>query len=196
MQTTRGFGLLEGFLSRQRALIANKYIPKNSRSGRILDIGCGVYPLFLISSEFKEKYGIDKIDFTNISNDSGANLINMDIEKIDILPFIDEFFDAVTMLAVFEHLSPDRIANVLNEVHRVLRKDGIFIITIPAGWTDRLLRILAKLKLVSSEEIDEHKDTYNFSKIDFLFKNSNFRNSSFQFGYFEMFMNMYFSIVK
>jgi SAM-dependent methyltransferase len=190
-QTTRGFGLLEVFLSRQRALVANRHIPQNLRSGRILDIGCGTYPLFLVNSEFKEKYGIDKVDLKHISNDFGTNLINLDIEEMDALPFSDEFFDVVTMLAVFEHLSPDRIANVLNEIHRVLRKNGICIITIPAGWTDRLLRILAKLKLISSDEINEHKDTYNFSKIDFLFKNSNFK-----FGHFEMFMNMYFSIVK
>ena len=56
---TRGTGLLEGFLSEQRAKLANKKIPSELRSGKILDIGCGSYPNFLISTNFNIKYGLD-----------------------------------------------------------------------------------------------------------------------------------------
>ena len=44
---TRGKGLLEPMLADLRAQRANKLIPSTSRTGRILDIGCGTYPYFL-----------------------------------------------------------------------------------------------------------------------------------------------------
>lgn len=58
---TRGNGLLEGFLSRQRCLMANRLISKEKRQGRLLDTGCGTYPLFLLSTEFSNKFGLDRV---------------------------------------------------------------------------------------------------------------------------------------
>lgn len=49
---TRGYGLLEYFLAIQRTKIANKFIDGAHRNGRILDIGCGSYPIFLLTSKF------------------------------------------------------------------------------------------------------------------------------------------------
>src|SRR2546423_15607544 len=57
---TRGHGLLEGFLARQRVRRANSLIPESARAGRVLDIGCGTYPLFLLSTAFHERYGLDR----------------------------------------------------------------------------------------------------------------------------------------
>ena len=37
--------------------------------------------------------------------------------------------------------------------------------TTPAPWTDKLLRIMARLHLVSQVEIDEHKDAYSKDRI-------------------------------
>jgi len=56
---TRGSGLLEGFLARQRSRQARTLIPPSSGNGRVLDIGCGSYPLFLVGSEFAEKFGLE-----------------------------------------------------------------------------------------------------------------------------------------
>lgn len=58
---TRGYGLLESFLTRQRCRMANRLIPGEMKIGRILDIGCSAHPLFLLNTEFSEKYGLDKL---------------------------------------------------------------------------------------------------------------------------------------
>lgn len=59
---TRGYGFLERFLAIQRLKMANSLIPSDLRTGSILDIGCGLYPLFLMNIDFSKKYGLDKID--------------------------------------------------------------------------------------------------------------------------------------
>lgn len=100
---TRGSGLLEGLLAKKRSAKANSLIKDFHRKGRILDIGCGSYPYFLMTVDFKEKYGVDPVlDMSKIKN---GKII---LKKLDVteqkLPFADNNFDVITMLAVFEHI--------------------------------------------------------------------------------------------
>lgn len=196
---TRGNGLLEGFLSKQRCLMSNKLIPDNYRSGKILDIGCGSYPFNLLNTKFSEKYGLDKfIDETykdNLENGK-INFLNFDLEKDSKLPFEDNFFDVVTMLAVFEHIEKDKLTSLITEIKRVLKKDGIYILTVPAYWTDKLLRTLAKFGLVSKEEVEEHKDSYTHKKIFYYLNSAGFNNKDIKAGYFEIFMNLWLTAKK
>ena len=76
---TRGYGLLEGFLAKQRVKIANDLIPIDYRKGTVLDIGCGSYPLFLTLTEFRDKYVLDKMvqtDQIERFKEKNINLIN------------------------------------------------------------------------------------------------------------------------
>ncbi len=191
---TRGYGLLEGFLANQRVKIADSLIPSEHRKGNILDIGCGSYPLFLTSTEFANKYGLDKVvrsDAIKSFTEKQINLINHDNELDDKLPFENDFFDVVTMLAVFEHIEPTKLTDLLSEIKRILKPGGVYVMTTPAVWTDGLLRFLAKLHLVSSAEIEEHKDAYNFKKIAMFLTQAGFLEHKMQFGYFELFMNIW-----
>jgi len=194
MKTTRGCGLLEGFLAMKRAEMANKLIPSELRKGRILDIGCGAYPFFLFNTSFSEKYGLDKAvqkgDF-NASQKDRIHLKRYDIEQEDILPFDNGYFDVMTMLAVFEHIEPKRVVSLLKEIQRVLKPDGMFIMTTPASWTDTLLKFMAKLRLVSPVEIEEHKGTYTAQKIASMLKAGGFPKELIRYGYFECFMNIW-----
>jgi 2-polyprenyl-3-methyl-5-hydroxy-6-metoxy-1,4-benzoquinol methylase len=165
---TRGSGLLENFLARQRSNQANKLITPHYRSGRILDIGCGRHPLFLAHTSFSEKFGLDKtVDDASQAfyYERGIRLIDYDIEAGGRLPFDAEYFNVVTMLAVYEHLEQESLQLILGEVHRVLRPGGFHIATTPITWTDVLLRCMARLRLVNSAEIDEHKECYTPGKI-------------------------------
>lgn len=149
---TRGPGLLEEFLAKQRSRMANRLIPSTHRKGRILDIGCGTYPLFLLNTQFSEKYRLDKVvqeDYGTQFQNQKITLINYDIEIEDMLPFESEYFDVVTMLAVFEHIESKRLVELLGEIYRILKPGGMYIMTTPAFWTDSLLRFMAKLRLVS-----------------------------------------------
>ena len=127
--STRGFGLLRG-LAKKRAQLADSLIPRPFRSGRILDIGCGMNPAFLQTTAFSEKYGIDKAGSLSCHTKFDEQLITFihhDIESGDPFPFYDEFCDVVTMLAVIEHISPNNLSKVIAELYRVLKRGGLLL---------------------------------------------------------------------
>jgi 2-polyprenyl-3-methyl-5-hydroxy-6-metoxy-1,4-benzoquinol methylase len=185
---TRGAGPLDRFLAKKRAQMADRLIPEGHRRGRILDIGCGSYPLFLSEIEFSEKYGLDKSIPLNLQPE-GIKLLNYDLETRSDLSFDDGSFDVVTMLAVFEHIEKTKLKLLLMEIYRVLKPGGVYILTTPAAWTDPVLRALAKLRLISSIEVEEHKDAYSHSKISSELTAAGFKEEQIELGYFELWMN-------
>lgn len=187
---TRGFGLLEGFLSRKRACRANDLIEKVDRGGTILDIGCGRYPQFLMNTRFAHKYGLDRINdsstralFTSLN----INFVDADIHNLQALPFSDNYFSVVTMLAVLEHINPKIVPYILVEINRVLKPDGIYVFTTPTPVGDVTLKLLSKLGIVSSIEIAEHKKSYTRIELCTLLNEAGF--TKIKFGHFEFFMN-------
>lgn len=196
---TRGYGLFEGFLAKKRVEIANKVIPSSYRKGRVLDIGCGAYPLFLINTKFHEKYGIEKKyndELFKISMNHGITLAQCDIENVNKLDFDDAQFDVVTMLAVVEHLEEANLINILKEIYRILKPNGIYIMTTPSPWTAYILEIMSKLKLVSNIEIEEHKNYYSPHRFSLILQESGFLKSNIKSRYFEMFANVLVTCVK
>jgi ubiquinone/menaquinone biosynthesis C-methylase UbiE len=189
---TRGSGLLEEFLAKKRANLANKFITEGYRDGRILDVGCGSYPYFLITTKFKEKYGVDQVINLEVVKEKDIKLNNFTIGAKKF-PFEDSFFDVVTMLAVFEHIDNEKLKFVLSEVRKVLKKNGLFIITTPAPWSDKLLHFMARVGLISPEEIHEHKHNYSKEKIEDIIKNGGFKKANIRSGFFELGMNMWFT---
>ena len=190
-------GLLDGFLSRKRAKRVNKLIPHSHRYGKILDIGCGMYPYFLLNTDFSEKHGLDRVIVPNASAFSEKLCIkDYDLEKELTIPYADNSFDVLTMLAVFEHFDKEKLILILREVKRILKPGGIYILTVPAGWTDKLLTIMAKFKLVSASLFNEHKDTYTHKKILSLLQTAGFQKEKMHFGYFEIFMNLWVKVTK
>jgi SAM-dependent methyltransferase len=187
---TRGHGLLEGFLARQRTRKANALIPEPARSGRVLDIGCGTYPLFLLNTRFAERYGLDRAVPADL-HEPGLSLRAHDIALAERLPFDGGYFDAVTMLAVFEHLDRPVLTRLLSEILRVLKPGGVFVMTTPAGWTDRLLKVMGAVGLVSHEEVDEHRGTYSHSQIVEIAKGAGFDEGLMRYGSFEAGLNLW-----
>jgi SAM-dependent methyltransferase len=186
---TRGRGLLEPLLARWRAQQANRLIPGRLRRGRILDIGCGSYPYFLAHTSFEEKYAIEQrqpaVPMPQI------HWHTLDLNARPALPFDDGFFSAVTLLAVVEHLNPDRLIELLCDVHRVLDGGGFVVMTTPAAWSDGLLRLMARVDLVSAEEIQEHVFSYTLPLLGWCFGRAGFGRDRVRFGYFELFLNLW-----
>ncbi|MDA3789404.1 MAG: class I SAM-dependent methyltransferase [Desulfobacula sp.] len=104
--------------------IINKIVPLHG--DRLLDIGCGngAYTMHM-ASDFKSVDAIDvepnrlKI-FRQENKFDNVTIYDMSADEMN---FDDETFDAITAIEVVEHVN--NLANVLNEVHRVLKRGGV-----------------------------------------------------------------------
>lgn len=191
--------MLERFLSDKRAKIADKLISPQHRKGRILDIGCGKHPLFLIDIEFNEKYGIDRMVKDGVFNNQGKEKIilkSCDIQRDTMRSFEEGYFDVVTMLAVFEHLEPEILVGLVEEIRRALKVNGVFILTTPTPWGDVFLKTLSKLKLINTALFEEHKVVYDTERTSSIITKGGFLKEDIRFGYFELFMNTWLSATK
>ncbi|MBO0728073.1 MAG: class I SAM-dependent methyltransferase [Acidimicrobiaceae bacterium] len=171
--------------------MANRLIPAAALEGNVLDIGHGAFPLFLSQIEARERHGIDRIsERASIEwARHGIQLVYQDLDQDCHLPYSDGYFRAITMLAVFEHIAPPRLAELVSEVHRVLEPGGIYVITTPAAWTGWLLALMSQLRLVSRDEIDEHKGSYGHRDIRAVLQGAGFASEGIRTGYFEAFAN-------
>ena len=68
--------------------------------------------------------------------------------------------------------------------------------TTPSYWTEGLLSFLAKLGMISHEELDEHKRNYRHSEIRSIFVKAGFEGDRVRLGYFEASMNTWATAVK
>ena len=191
-KVTRGHGLLERWLSRERTNRANLLIPKQLREGRVLDIGCGTHPYFLAHTTFRQKFSLDQIAMpSETAAHHGITHTTHDLDKDPRLPFEDGIFSVVTLLAVVEHVEPEVAVQILREAYRTLVRGGRLIVTTPAGWADGLLHILAKVRLVSSEEIHEHAFAYTLPTLACCLGQAGFELKKLQCGSFELWMNLW-----
>jgi SAM-dependent methyltransferase len=189
---TRGKGLLEPALAYLRTRHADRLIPSELRTERILDIGCGSYPYFLSHTSFEEKFAVDQLQMpeeTAAKNRIEFHALNLNSEPT--LPFKDNFFSIITLLAVVEHLNPTSMALLFKESYRILKPSGMVILTTPAAWADGLLKFMAEINLVSAEEIHEHAFAYTLPLLGWHFGQAGFEMTKVKFGYFEFMLNMW-----
>ncbi|MFA6593800.1 MAG: class I SAM-dependent methyltransferase [Candidatus Buchananbacteria bacterium] len=186
---TRGYGVLEKYLAKRRAQKVDRLIPANLRSGAILDIGCGSYPYFLTQIKFADKVGLDKS--VNEEGIAGINLKKYEFKSGDDLPVALGGFTVVTMLAVLEHLDETAALNVLTQSCRALVPGGLLIVTTPWGKTKGLLTLLAALKIVSPEEINEHQQFYSRQDLFRQLVAAGFTADKITIGSFELGLNLY-----
>lgn len=115
--------------------IANLFIEEGIK--RILDLGCGTgrHLLFLLKKGF-EIYGLDGSPNGLEIAKNWLNKENLSSEltcqKIEQkLPYKDGFFDAVVSIQVIHHNLMKDILFTVNEIERILRKEGFIFLTFP-----------------------------------------------------------------
>lgn len=163
-----------------------KYIPEN---GVVCDIGCGPEMKLLLSlrSRISEGWAIDK---KTIDQPFSANIraIEQDMDTHPVLPLPDNKFDCLLMMAVLEHMALPKEA--LGEAFRVLRPGGVLLLTTPPPLSKPILEFLAfKLRIISKEEIFDHKHYFSKQELFKILTKIGFRKV--EHHYFELWLNQF-----
>jgi len=95
----------------------------------ILDVGCGTGANISDFARLTSTIGIDtSIDALHFCQSRGITAVAL--SPLEVLPFGCSSFDIVTALDVLEHTDDD--LHCLREIHRVSKKKGLVLITVPA----------------------------------------------------------------
>ena len=110
-----------------RALRLSKNIPENAR---ILDIGCGNgnFLVYMAGLGRYKLFGIER-DIKAASRAMEKPDLNIKITPLEKEDFPANYFDAVTMFHVFEHLTNP--AEILTIIQKILKPGGILYISFP-----------------------------------------------------------------
>jgi len=158
------------FLSRNEdvKMLINKYLPVKLKI-RILDAGCGTGATMELLKEFGTVDGID-LSQTAIDFCKGRVLNNVRLGDVCNLPYADNTYDLITGLGILEHTdNPDLN---LSEFRRVLKDDGIVIMTIPAYnflWTTADDHYMHKKRYVV-EEVQDLLDEAGFKTVKLSYR--------------------------
>lgn len=121
---------------------------------RLLDIGCWDGRLLdLINDQglYSELHGVD-IPPEAIEKITSKGYLGKVVDlNGDQLPFEDSYFDAVTLLAVLEHVFDPYL--LTGEIKRVLRPGGLFVVDVPnvGSFTNRLRLLFGQLPITSRD---------------------------------------------
>lgn len=150
----------------------------------ILDFGCGVKSFLLKKVGKKIKLGVG-LDY-DVKNGKQGNIEYINFRYNKKLPFENKSFDKIFLLAVLEHIEVEKVEGLFLELKRVLKNDGKIVLTTPTPKSKKILEFLAyKIKLISSQEVGDHKKYYNKREILRLIKMSALKLTDyrlFQFG--------------
>ncbi len=143
--------LLDRTLRDWRIARATSQIPPGAE---VLDIGCHDGALFRsLGPALRRGVGMD------------ADLVGeLEGERYHLYPghFPDDLpadggpFDAVTMLAVFEHIPNEAQAAVAAAIWDAVKPGGVVVITVPSPMVDPMLDVMIKLRILDGMETDQH----------------------------------------
>jgi SAM-dependent methyltransferase len=100
--------------------------------GRLLDVGCGDKPYEHLFRPYVDAYvGVEHQPTFHVTSAASRDRADVHYDG-DTLPFPDASFDTVLSVQVLEHTPRPEV--LLSEMARVLRPDGILILTAPFSF--------------------------------------------------------------
>lgn len=148
--------------------IITSYFPNQNQSLKILDAGTadgmmlsGIKTRLPRSMCIGFEYSLDLIE-TN--EDKRLIMICGDARK---LPFQEDSFNILIACSIIEHLPDAR--QFIKESHRVLKKNGILVVTTPVPFWEKMLTKTGHL------DSHQHHQTFNLKQLTNIFKNHKFK---------------------
>lgn len=174
---------LDQLLQRWRIYLAAKAIRPHDR---VLDIGC-FQGEFLIYVEKRIDTGIGIDPLLGIES-IGEKIKLLRWSFQEPMPFPDNYFDVIVMLATIEHIN-DREA-IAREGSRLLKSAGRMIITVPEPAVDIVIDLLVRLRLADGMSLEQHSG-FKPDSLPGIFSNYGFRLAArrkFQLGLNNLFV--------
>jgi SAM-dependent methyltransferase len=141
--------LVDRFLQNWRIDKARRYIPSGAR---VLDIGCADGALADRTPGLAEYVGIDPALESLPPRPNRSYIRGIFPQALeDSRPF-----DAITMLAVLEHVPPDQQTPLAENCAAYLKEGGRLIISVPSPLVDHILDGLKLLRVIDGMAVEEH----------------------------------------
>lgn len=176
--------LFDRLLRRWRIAKAQPYI---RRGTRVLDIGCGDEGtlLVLLRSHIAEGVGIDP----SLPNSVERNGVRLIAGKFpDALPIGVGRFDAITLLAVLEHLPHAEQVVWAQRCISLLNPGGHVVVTVPSPSADRVLHALVRWRIMQGTALHEHYG-FDVNTVPVLFSGLNLLAAKkFEWGFNNLFV--------
>jgi len=154
-----------------------KIIEAIKPEGNFLDIGTNMG--FFLRHTRGKKWNVFGIEPSPVLSEMARKYFGLNVKTayLEEARFLDDFFDVVTMTDVFEHIKEPK--KMLEDIKRVLKKDGILFIKVPNGNFSLLKLRLAKIanKLEGYDIFDsyEHLVHYTNKTLEKILKEGGFR---------------------
>lgn len=182
---TKNFNIIDRVIAKLRLGEVLSCIRKNDE---VLDFGCGHKSFLLenVSGIISKGFGLDY----DVENRTEKNIEYIKYKFKGCLPFKDNKFDKIFLLAVLEHIEVGKVQKLFLEFKRILKDNGKIILTTPTPRSKVVLEFLAyRLGVISSAEIKDHKKYYDKKEIEKLAKKCGLKLSKYRL--FEITLNSY-----
>lgn len=130
-----------------------KVRPYLGKGARVLDIGCADGALF---RQLQRHIGSGVgADFA-LAKSTGNERFQLIAGYLPHHVVAAGGFDAVTMLAVVEHLKEEVVPDLRQQCIDALKPGGLLLITVPSVEVDHILHLLSKFHLIAGMSLHEH----------------------------------------
>jgi len=153
-------GIFSAYLKYKRFHVASKEIPSNCS---VLDLGCGQARILDFLGPIKEYLGIDYVTPPKVRHHKNVKFLQKET-NVETLNKLKKKFDCILCLAFLEHV--EKADLFISAMSKLLRPNGIIIITTPHPVGRLFHNLGSKLGLFSPTASKEHKKFLN--KKDFI----------------------------
>lgn len=120
---------------------------------RVLDVGCFDATLLeSLGKKLAKGVGLDPL----LDKEVVGPRWKLVRGRLPAGPVLEGPFDAITMLAVLEHVPESDLPALAAEIQALLAPSGRLILTVPEPAVDRVLAALSALHLIDGMSLEEH----------------------------------------